>query len=383
MGNKYQRDLREIVGYDRTRKVLGSAERKENIGAKRGIGYFNSSQNGVGGVSGTAPSSGTTGTQLKDSQNEDGTLDPENGDEAVDQDAEQNGAVDPRAPHRSAYDSDQNTYDAKDLIDGENSPSRWTPWDAVSGIGQLGNYSNGFLKKLDGLTDCDTGKDLEVRFDDTFLPPDSWLETNGEPPADQQWELGQRWITVGAIGSPPEQRYGATPLALLEAIPGIVGFSYDTLTTEYDPTFAGGQGRWIGTYVRDPDPTLQYSVTFDGSCTVGGDEGCPSSTPTRWPEDDKMQLTFGGGKFKGSEYEPDADKVPRFTDNQHSHVDFCFDGGTRYGTIASTNEGGFMVYETSSPNGPPDADGIVRIFDSQGRITGYSDAAGITAYQPQ
>jgi hypothetical protein len=382
MGNKYQRDLREIVGYDRTRKVLGSATRKENIGAKRGIGYFNASQNGVSGQSGSAPGGGQTGTTLKDSQKENGTLKPENGDEAVDQDAEKNGGVDPRNPYRSAYGSGENTYDATDLIDGEDSPSRYTPSDAHSGIGQLENYGNGFLKKLDGMTDCDTGTDLEIRTDGTFLPPDAWLDYDGEPPPDQQFELGQRWKTVGAVGG--SVRYGATPLNLLEQIPGIVGFSYVSISTTYDPTFNGGVGRWIGTYTRTPpDIDLQYSVTPGGACVVNSDEGCPIDTPTRWPADGAMQVSLSDGKFAGSDYEPDADKVPRLTDNKHSHVDFCFDGGTRYGTIASTNEGGFMIYETSSPNGAPASDTIARIFDSQGRITGYSDAAGIAAYNPQ
>jgi hypothetical protein len=96
-----------------------------------------------------------------------------------------------------------------------------------------------------------------------------------------------------------------------------------------------------------------------------------------------MQVSLDDGKFKGSEYEPEADRVPALTDNQHSQIDFCFDGGSRYGAIATTNEGGFMVYETSSPGGAPASDAIVRIFDSQGRITGYSDAAGSAAYIPK
>lgn len=388
MGNKYQKNLKELVGFDQTKRILARALAREAIAPKRGISFFNADRSSVATVSGAAPTTinGVTvlGIGTNGMASFDGTLNSNTADKKVDQSAQQGGDVDPKNPFRTIYGSSENSYDAKKLIDGTDSPRRNRFDESFSGIGGLGDYSSGFLKRMTGLTDCDTGKELDIRFDGTFLPPDTW-EDDGTPPAYAKWEQGTMW-RGSSVGQPDR----ATAQKAAEAARDESGdVTYTLVQNITDPLpfpHVGGTVRIVFTF-EDPSTHLTVDYyAYDITCNPGiYDDACPIENPyeVKWPEDNIMQLSFQDTKFVKSGYESEADLVARFTDNKHSVVTFCFDGGTRFGTIASTNEGGYMIYESPSQGSIAVKSGtIVRVFNSKGQISAYTDAGGIAAYNP-
>lgn len=335
--NKYVRNIREIVGIDVKQSKLGPASRKSNVNGSRGIAY--KTPDGTGSISKT----GSPGTQYQDPK-----------------DAYDTGSNYPTdswsGNSGSTYSPTDNVYDAEDLIDGTGGLDIG---DSVyNGIGDRFVYSGGTLSGLSGLTDCDSGKSLDLRFDGLATPPEGW-DTPNEPSSEayETWTQGIEYYDEDA---PSVARATADLVASAQAI-------YPYLRDVVNP----GPGVYAFWYASTPEGLgdFQYISVLARSCTVGDSSSCPLVFNRIHEADGVQQLLRQGGKFVSSPHEPEADRVTSYQDNQHSSIDACFGTGRKL-RITPTASGGYLIGEL---DGDSNMTGVIRVFDSNNKLRAYTD----------
>lgn len=381
---RQQIDLRKIVGIPEGNKgQLSPAVQRAAWGGGRGIGYMNpdnltsgsqsgkSGQTQLGGTRGTNPGGVQNGTTKKDAKDTGGN------------------EVDPADPTKSIHTGGgggSGTYP----MDGENGIIDSTTLREVqqmeNGIGEITSPADGggTLNGITGIHDCENPEiEFEIRTDGQEVPPPGWDDPN-TPPETQEWRRftqGTRWI--GSSGTPSTR----APLAITAAesqrdLSGDGAFTDLEGEPVKDDSFphTGGNTRWIFTF-KNPNTsaTAQY-YSMDETCTPSsGSSSCPiDAPPQKWDPDGKMQMKLVNGKYVVSEHEPDADIVAKYKNEPRSIIDFCFGDG-RHGRLEPTGDMGYMIYETSG--GSPT--GIIKVFGSNNRVIGYTDAAGMSMFLPE
>lgn len=381
---KYVEDIRRIVKVDVNQKALGPANRKASIDARKGIAY-NSAQ--VGSPGGARGSSSTLGTTLGNDWFDDGSLEEDIGSGSNDEaDGEEKGnSTDPKNPTKSIVEYDQGTHDIEDIID--DAPGTPYPSDTVpQGLQQTMLKNGGTLNGVTGAMDCDSGKELDIRMDKLLRPPAGWdtLQDPGDvsgPNGYYKWEAGRSWF--GSSISQPEG-YDAITAAKAARDESGDGDKTTVLSATFDGDFphTGGVFRWIFEFQNPGTMAVASYYAADHSCTpVSGDPICPFTNPTRWPADGKMQIVLNtDGTYKAAELEAPEDIIPKYTDNLHSRINFCFGDG-RFGSIIPAINGGYIITETLTEGGT--ATGLGKLFNSQNKVIAYVSELTIPKYLPR
>lgn len=399
MTDRYSEDIKRIVGIDTTQSELDIARQKGSLLGTRGIAFFEPDTNGIQIRSGKWELDKTTNIISFVTDNESttesgkvksGDVDPGKQNVAPSKDDADtisgNGGNGikiggGRNIDGSTYLDGQGSYDPEDIIDQTgNFPT--IPDGQKSGIGQYDNPTGGTLLALEGIVDCDTGKEIDLRLDGLFVPPPNWAGPNDPGGHQEAFEPGTRWFWQGQTNAVND----TTPyLVGAEKSDDVWGAIY--ATAFLNVTVSSVPGQYTANYDRDILDTVSpalpdtHEITSE-SCTIDVDDNCPAfldESDVMWPVDDKMQLVFGGGVFLINGNEPAADTVSKYTDGLHSQVDFCF--GTsfgRTGTLKPTRTGGFALYETSGGN----PTGIVTIFDSAGEVSEFTDTIRLPGFLP-
>lgn len=363
MGNEFKKDVQRIVGIERDTAEDTSLNSVGGIASQRGVGTQATGARTISyvGSAGEDDAGGTTTDDNTTTEDKDKTTTPD----PTDQDSVIKG-------------KDSGTYDADDLLDGNAGP--------VVGDGEG-------VSAIEAI-DCATGLGLKINLDGFFRPIEAFEGDETRPP-NAEWtdplvppdklgfEAGKQW-QAQQLGYVPG--YAADPFSAAEL--GVAGISpplsgvwgpYSVNSIEFDE----GSGNWDcegGGFTLEigGDPTTFSFTTSSVSCTAGSSEACPlENKETQWPEDGKINLIFKDGKFQTSQYDPEA--TPQYTGQDTSHVNFCMEGG-RTGTIRAGKNGGTVLYETGSANGPPleGKDVIVYNQDGEPTTTVPSDKVGST-----
>jgi hypothetical protein len=382
--NKYVSDIRRIVNVDPNQYSLGPADKKANIIGKRAISYRSADGSGSGAVSGSAGYSLGDLLRYGDLAYEDG-LDEAGGLNDDDSAADKGNTVDPKSPHNSIYQGDQGTHDIEAVIDGEAgtpSLSNAIP-NAITGSG---SKPGGTLNGLTNLTDCESGGDLDLRMDGLLRPPPGWYSA-GEPDTEingplgyLMWQPGVQWR-----GSSILQPISATALPAAEAARDEMGDGdkTDLVGSEFDGDFphTGGVFRWIFTF-RNPSTMAEASYyAFDVTCVPGSSGTCPLTNPVKWPADGKMQMIRNpDGSYTAASYENADDIIPKYTDDQHTQINFCFGVG-RSGKLMPAANNGYLLGETLTEGG--EYTGVVKLLNSENKVISYLTPTTYQSYLPK
>lgn len=376
MGNRYADDIKRIVGIDPNQSTLGDPEKKASIDAKRGIGYIDTSSNSAKGTSGTPGS-----TQLSTDKGEGDTSNGEN--DAGDT------PLDPSSPQNGVNGVNDGIVDVEALIDGTADQAKETaPATTDGGLEYDGSLAlSGFTA-----TDCASGKDIEVRLRNDYVPPDAQEDLNGvptsndwedasTPPAELGWQLGYFWSNGFSASQDPHSTWTGVydfvegtiaSNATIEVLSITDSLVVARIITYNDDTHTPPElGHIDSSIVRQScsiEPGLSDPVTL-----------CPTEAPTEtaWPTSGKYVLKGQEGQYTANQYDSEA---PTGATNPSSKVDFCFGaGGARTGSMEVTRNNGHMIYETSG--GAPT--GVIRAYDSTGQMVAAFDTTVIQSYRPE
>lgn len=362
MSNRYAENIRKIVGIDKNQGALKEVTAKPRIGARRGIGYMDPTSGAPTGVNGEP---GLTRLQ----SDLGGGLDPSGENITT---AEE---LDPNNP-QAGINSSSETTDAEDIIDGN--------------VGALSNIS---------AKDCSTGQDVSIDTRHGFSPPDA-VEENGTtirnqweaadtPPDIIGAELGKFW-TVQSTSWTGAVEVGVSPWSMAL---GLVSKSN---------THSGGARIYSFVSLTETSATIYTLTMFDSitsatyempiakaDCTVDAEDfaaadavgptACTGSIKEQfWPASNTYKLKLSGGQFTTSPYDPN--RPAKYT-NPVSKVNFCFGaGGSRFGTMEVTKDGGFMLYETVSAGGA--ATGTAKVYGNDGNLKEATPVSTLDAYRP-
>lgn len=363
MSNRYKEDILDIVGISPDLAAgLPLPASKEPIAATRGIGYQNGKTGGV------ASKSGSPGETLVDVAEDGASTEGVYGGSGS--------QASPQNTFQQAQAIGENIFDLADVLSGLDGP---TPTDTLTTSYNTPTEA-GSLTGLTGMTDCDSGSAIDIRFDDKFAPRDAgetsdrnwspiWPDPD-TPPTAPGYTNGYRWASAG--------QYASTPGALVE-----YGLAQKDAADPPDAPHVfvewtqQDEAQW--TYsVNDKNGIPVGSVTIlRSSCTVGVDAGCDATAPTvsEWPADDTISFKTVNGQFVTSEY--DSDRTAPYI-NPTSKLDVCF-GSSQYATIELLGGGDYAVYETSTSGGSPS--GVVRIYRKDGTMKTATDATGLAGYR--
>ncbi len=347
---------------------------KGDIEGRRGVGYATS----TGAVAGAT---GAVGQKLTPAQQ---AIVRTGGDAAAD--AAANAALDALG----ATAASQGSYDADDILDGEDGPldpdtdSSNSDVSKVAGSSenQSGTSSGGSrLLELTGLKKCgDTsGKEYTVRLDGNYIPPEGW-ETAENPPEQEYWQLGYYWVTSGSTpGATPGEAADEYMAFLRATNPGTYGTAYwdtSTLTpvSGTPPAYTSFTYTW---YVSPGGTAVPGTSVTRSICPGPSPDLCPIVNPTAkyWPFSNNPQLTMNSsGQFVPSQYDREVDteySTPRST------LSMCTSSGQPM-QITPLKNGGFALYKTSG--GAPT--GTVQLYNSDKSKAGYTDGTGLLALKP-
>lgn len=393
MSNKFSENVKRIIGEKRDNASGFVLEDIGGIPSVRGIG----TQTPGGRITSSTGSSEDSGKKNEDGK-EDKTTEEESKESTTPNPDDQNSLQ--KNPTAGEVDADK-------LIDGDDGPGTK---DAALDMFAGDSFANSSLSGINAI-DCDTGKNLNIRVDGLYKPlkattwedgtirTPAWDDPN-VPPDSPGFTLGKYWANT-TISVPYQE---STPFDMDAISASIVGQNLGAAGqtggpgTQYGPNTVGNyykfteynaasatqyEVRMVQTDAGGtPIGTEFTAFTIDEtSCTPGSQPYCPSVAPkeTMWPEDNTISLTLIDGVFTSNQY--DGDATVKYSGQESSHINFCMNGG-RFGVIRLGKDGGTVVYETTSENGPPKPGTIVRYYGSDGSVAGYSDVAGINTFLP-
>lgn len=424
MTNRYAGDIRRIVGTKEDEKGLKDAPQKPSIPGHRGIGYMTNSNTAAGTGAG-APGQQTPDAVLNDVNQEFEDFKKRTQQQLNDSNSG-NTEIDPNTGSSSDGGYKTNTsgvVDVEELIDGN------VPQGKLNTAGKL-NYNGGIalngnvstLNGITGATDCASGEELEVRFDEASSPKAAVTNSEGDivqPEITQTdengfhfwspyyWTQGTYWTsntsTTGTSSHPEDYEvYYQAYLASSGSLVHISGFGGPGTRFRFDPLpGVGGYytvieirkisdtsfGYWI--VETNADETIEYGdseafkinrTTCTGSETGDAGAACAlTEAPTvQWYEDltQAIQVVFKQGVFTTS---PRSYNTPLELSHQSkSKIDYCFGSG-RFGSVEVTKDGGFMIYETDLSGNPSD---VVRVYGPDRSLVAFTDSTSYTNYRP-
>lgn len=428
MPNKLADDIRRIVGYDPNKESLDEFLKREGIRGLRGIGYPATGSN-VGGTGGAGGPSDTTNTNSY------------TGPAPYDGPAEYTGPGDYAGPEEYLGPPPASLDDASGLSStGSTSEEGYVPVSTgdIAGLSASNPYS--MITSIDNLTDVEnlldlvaeqsklkypefsnynsldytpggdilngmsdmvdlvSGKAFDLRLDSGrigFPPPDGWEDAETPPPAqtDPTFQSGYYWdhssAGVTEFFQTPTAAHSAYMTAINNNPSGNVfeDMGVDAVSESLYQSKARQIADSNGPVVP-PGPI--FTVDINRVACTGGDPSGPGDycstippeipSPEFWPTNAEGKFLVGvneKGQFVSSQYDPHA---PTGAQVPSTKKDFSFAGGTRYGSIEITKNGGHMIYESSTASGPPS--GTLLIYDAAGQLVGAADAATADTYRP-
>lgn len=431
MPSKVAEDIRRIVGYDPNKSLLENAPQREPIRGLRGVGYP-SSGSGTGGTGGAGGAGGGTGSGTNTSGY--------SGPAPYDGPPEYTGPGDYAGPEEYLGPDPftQNDFSGNSSTGGAGSTtapvstgdigglSAANPYSMITSVDNLtdvlnlldlvadqakvsypefSNYNSldytaggAVLNGLEGMVDVNSGKEFELRFDAGgigFPPPEGWddAETPPGPQPDPTFQTGYYWDHLAAgvtefFQTPTEAH--ARYMVVLNA--NISGDVYEDLgVQQVTASQYQSHARQIGNSSGPlPAPGPEFTVDIARVGCTGGDPSGPGDycstippeldSPTHWPVNVDGKFIVGKndkGQFVSSEYDPHA---PAGAGVPSSKKDFSFDGGTRFGSVEATKQGGHMVYESATASGAPNSN--LLIYDAAGQLVGAADSSMLNNYRP-
>lgn len=318
MANRYAEEIRRIVGVDNLAGGIGPQTPKQPIVGGRGIAYFNA-DGSIGSDSGTKGE----------------TIQPE---DAVDGNATTDGDGNTGDDITHEPVGDEGIVPVTDLFDG------------TLGIGDS-------FTGVNGLEDCATGQEYEVRGDGQLKFPDGWADAH-TPPVDETYQEGKWWAF-------PNSGVNRAPTIDL-SIQLINEYNVEQGINEYYvyPYFGGP----IKRYRTSDDVYLGQSAGTSGSCTGGHAEAwyC-NPTPEQiaeygaeFPEEWPAQLTWDveSSAFIASKY--DGNVASEYKSNNAGQVTLCDSSGNQY-TVVPSKDGGLVFTDVTN--------NIFIVRNSAGKIT--------------
>ena len=298
-------------------------------------------------------------------------------------------------PQNGIYNTTAGIYTANEIMVDDVGPQP-TSSDSFSTLGIV-EIKGGMLKQLNAL-DCASGKEIQIRTDGFFIPPDEVVDSEGfvlsadwqeasTPPPLEGYVDGKYWETAGSGNPNPEQ--ASTPFGSITA--AISYMNANPIGADIAGTYALVKMDQQSSTLYNPEITVDTTpsgsrtfslVTQQVDCTATPpDEGatCPVSAPVEeaWPEIlDEFVLALQDGAFIGNAFDL---QVPTEFTMERSQINFCFGSG-QFGQMRAIQNGGTMLVETDGANGVIKAGTVVRVFDSDGRVIEYTDPNGAQAH---
>lgn len=363
----YADDIKRLAQGDRLRDALGAWAARESIGGSV-TPYVNSAF--------AAPSSGAqsgTDNSTADSTNDNGSIE-QDGTQPTD-------GASPKTFYKGGGGGTQDAaqtgeQDAESVINGE------VPQQVSGNDYQSTNYDGpGAMTSMTNMTDCND-KNLKVRFDGEYAPPDGW-EDPDSPPIDPTFVSGESWVfnqdagisfafaTAGeaeSVAAAFIEGGGNTNdfyISFKEWTSGWYLVGGDAYNRTYlQNTSLGGVGLFTVGVQRYACSNSFVSNSENGYTT----EICLSATgeSTQWPIDEKYDLSLVDGSFKPNQYDSEAPE-----NAGGSSVDIKY-GASGTGRITATAQGGYMVYATTGCGGA--ATGTVKVYNKDGTFAAAGNA---------
>lgn len=322
--NRYAEDIRIIAGVDNLAGGIGSQPAKQPIQGGRGIAYFNAD--------------GTIGS---DSGTKGETTQPEDAADAS-----------------AVTDGDGNTGD--DITHEPVSDSGVVPVeDLFNGNMGIGDSFTG----VNGLQDCATGQEYEIRGDGQFNAPEGWEDANTAPTYNS-YDAGYYWnggiVTSQSKPTAEEifQHYKAhsqsigRDLKIIGQDPDNIDPSLDQLLLkEFNPSTNGATG--FGGITQ-----YECNVGHAGQAycnPVAGDLG-----PTEWPSATPAQITWDAesSSFITSQY--DGNVASQYKSNNAGQISLCDSSGNQF-TVVPSKDGGLVFTDVTN--------NIFIVRNNNGKIT--------------
>lgn len=306
MANRYAEDIRRIAGVDNLAGGIGSQPAKQPIQGGRGIAYFNAdgtigSESGTKGET-TPPEDAADGNAVTDG-------DGNTGDDIT---------------HEPV--SDSGVVPVEDLFNGN------------MGIGD--NFTG-----VNGLQDCSTGQEYEVRGDGQFNAPEGWEDAN-TPPIDPTYTEGEYW---GCAGYKAATAQGACQL----------WYEGDSWEGTSDSVFFDGSN----CVLTDAPQIYQPATQID--CGGSGQSYC-NPTPEdiyledEWPAEMPAQITWDSDKSAFISSQFDGKVGSEYKANNSGQITLCDSSGNQY-TVVPSKDGGLVFTDVTN--------NIFIVRNSAGKIT--------------
>jgi hypothetical protein len=357
MANRYQDDLRFIVGIDSLKGGLNRPEPKSKIKGGRGISYF--AANGT-----TETMSGNTPSSSKDETDEET-------DEAIDEEAAAdtgNGTTQPGGQdiNDGLLDSGSksgNALDDSGISPPTNPDGTTTNFDGMKKDGSA--YSG-----IGGLVDCETGDCVSVRYDGNFSAPEGWDNPDSHIP--DGYVDGRYWRSLfrdNGVYTAPED-YFHTWQDAFDYMQAVAPYSiYWISDGESSGSAFYGTYRW-----PEDDPANKYAVgIFSVSCASTYNEMCAEDpTITEWPVDKCTEVSYDAESGTFKTHTADTKVHPSMAGGVAVLPELC-DGFKKIGHYPQA-DGTMAVYDSAA--------GIAKFIGPDGKVIGYGDGAAVTAGQP-
>lgn len=363
MTNRYQDDLKLIVGVDSLAGGIEPPVEKNAVKGKRGITYFNSDGS-------TETTSGNPPSDPDDASGEDD-----------DEDSYDDPSTQPGGGGGGAGGGDGSGGNGGNALDDTPIPTPTDPSDPGGTYDDLKDDGTSY-GGLTGLQDCESGQPIDVRYDGKFPNPEGW-DNPDHGPVPEGYEEGYYWAYnnqsfKSSSPSATAQLGADSSVAALEAAGRtIVDVVIFPVTLNQDGTQTTNQLYEISYYISDPgaiSTSVDYSTLFRYACAAITDDYCTvSPIETEWPPGTTSVLSYNAetGKF---ESHPGDTNMPQY-----------LQGGI------------FTIPELCGPEASvthfPQANGDIAVYDSvsgiakfinpvTGKVTGYGDGAAVTAGEP-
>lgn len=378
------------------------ATSKTPITGRRGIAY-GTLETESGAVGSASRAVGTTASKTKT----EGLLQPEGSDEL------EEAAIEEALSTIGAMGGEQGKVSADDLLNEIVNPGMPGTVEAatLAALAKLGaengagtQSGGGRVTEITGLKDCttDTGQTFSVRFDGNYTPPSGLGDPDNPDPTNTGWDSAYFWTGTNFAGSSQgSSMYEAGNNQMQGTVgyvsPGqyqitavrYVGTNYliGTSTANYNYEYYAdwGTGHINTGWVSGTINVSRSACTGEGNPSVY----CTLTEDTRlsfvpWSNEDfNFQLSRVIGADAGAQLRGQFAPIKNDTSVPHKYrpprstVVACTEGGAHI-EITTLSDGGFAFYETSG--GTPT--GTIRLFNADGSVKGFTDAAGLINYLP-
>jgi hypothetical protein len=335
MANRYAEEIRRIVGVDNLAGGIGAQTPKQPIVGGRGIAYFNA-DGSIGSDSGTK---GET-TQPEDAADGNAVTDGD-------------GNTGDDITHEPV--GDEGIVPVTDLFDG------------TLGIGDS-------FTGVNGLEDCATGQEYEVRGDGQFNAPEGWEDAN-TPPINNSYDAGYYWN--GGVASSTSKPTAEEIFYIYQASAQSIGRDLEIVGQDPDSLDPSLDQFILRQFNPATNGTTGWGSITQYECNAGhaGQAYCNPVAgdlgPTEWPASTPAQIAWDSesSSFITSQY--DGNVASQYKSNNAGQVSLCDSSGNQF-TVVPSKDGG-LVFTDVTKN-------IFIVRNSHGKITAAGSGSNRDQY---